>query len=68
MTNYMHCVLKHGDGSTQVSWIPSEFAEEGRYLKLKDRDGWKDGWQVVTAYPSILSEVLEIDDERKEVN
>lgn len=60
MTTHMHCVLKHGDGSTQVSWIPSEFATEGRYLKLKENGVWKDGWEVVKAYPGVMdSDVIQ---------
>jgi hypothetical protein len=31
----------------QMSWLPSEFAREGRILKLRDDEGnWDDGWVV----------------------
>ena len=30
-----------------VSWIPDQFAERGRVVKLKADDGtWSDGWRV----------------------
>jgi len=51
---YKHAVLKKNNGDTQVSWIPAEFAVEGRYLKLKENDKWVDGWQVITAYPALV--------------
>ena len=58
MNTHMHCVLQR-NGSTQVSWIPSEFAQEGRYLKLKENGQWTDGWKVVKAYPSVIdSEII----------
>lgn len=34
----------------QTSWIPSEFAVEGKILKLRDSDGaWDNGWKVAKA-------------------
>lgn len=32
-----------------VSWIPQEFAEVGRKLKLKNNGVWESGWVVETA-------------------
>ena len=58
MTTHMHCVLKRVDGATQVSWIPSEFAQEGRYLKLKENGVWENGWQVVEAYPGVMDSIV----------
>lgn len=42
----------------QVAWIPEEFAEKGRVLKIRDRGTeWEDGWKVITtADVSIDSE------------
>ena len=51
---YKHAVLKKNNGETQVSWIPAEFAQEGRYLKLKENGKWVDGWEVVKAYPAMV--------------
>jgi predicted transcriptional regulator len=57
MENMMkHAVLQHEEtGATQVSWIQAKFAEEGRYLKLKENGVWTDGWIVKKAYPSLIS-------------
>lgn len=30
----------------QVSWIPDQFAEVGRVLKLRSDGVWDDGWEV----------------------
>ena len=56
MTNtqtHMHAVLRKSDGATQTSWIPSNFAEVGRYLKLKENGVWTDGWEVIKTYPAV---------------
>jgi hypothetical protein len=55
-TNYthLHCVLER-NGSTQVSFIPSKFAQKGRYLKLKEDGKWIDGWLVTATYPPLIS-------------
>ena len=39
-TTYTQCLLKRGK-STQTSWIPGKFAHIGKFVKLKDEDGWK---------------------------
>lgn len=38
--NHCQCKLKRGD-TYQVSWIPEKYAKVGKYLKLKDDDGWE---------------------------
>ena len=47
---YRQCrlVKRIPDGEcVQMSWLPSEFAREGRILKLRDDEGnWDDGWVV----------------------
>jgi len=53
MTDFMRqCEMERArpDGSreTTTSFIPEEFAQVGRYLKLKDNDQWVDGWKVVS--------------------
>ena len=43
--NHRQCKLKKGD-TYQVTWIPEKYAKIGKYLQLKDDDGW----QVVEIY------------------
>jgi hypothetical protein len=40
MTYYRQCVLVKR-ATQQVAWIPEEFAVVGKYVKLKEDDGWK---------------------------
>lgn len=52
ITTYRQCRLhKQMDGKrtmVQVAWIPSQFATQGRTLKIRDRDGeWINGWKVI---------------------
>lgn len=37
---YKQCTLQKGN-TIQTSWIPEEFAKSGKYIRLKDDDGWK---------------------------
>ena len=69
MNTMMHAVLKRGD-ETQVSFIPSQFAQEGRYLKLKNRSNgsWEDGWRVAKAYPPLISADIVVERERDYAN
>lgn len=44
MTYYRQCTLTMKDGpmtAVQVAWIPEEFATVGKYLKIKEQDGWR---------------------------
>ena len=36
---YVQCNLQKGFEEI-TSWIPKKFAKKGRYLKIKDNDGW----------------------------
>ena len=54
---HTQCHLRKGN-VTQVSWIPTEHAVVGKYVKLKEtklndrglaEDVWEDGWLVVTS-------------------
>ena len=54
---HTQCHLQRGN-VIQVSWIPSDYANVGEYVKLKEskinekgikEDVWEDGWQVITA-------------------
>ena len=56
-STHTQCHLRRGN-VTQVSWIPTDHAVIGKYVKLKEtklndrgikEDVWEDGWQVVTA-------------------
>ena len=38
--NSRQCKLKKGN-TYQTSWIPDKFAKVGKYIKLKDDDGWE---------------------------
>ncbi len=59
-TNEMQtqCRLERGQAK-QTSWIPSEFATEGRIVDLKDRRGfWSEGWRVAKVYSSMPAAVI----------
>ena len=45
---YTQCTLKRKNATT-VSWIPSKFAKNGKFLKLMNDSGeWVDGWEVIS--------------------
>lgn len=50
---YRQCVLRRpiaGGHQQTTSWLPLQFADVGRRLRLKDDDGnWEGGWEVVAA-------------------
>lgn len=52
------CRLRRVDGATQVSWIPTEKAVVGKFVKLKERGVWENGWEVVHVYSHALSEYV----------
>jgi len=37
---YRQCVLRKNN-TVIVSWLPEKYAKRGKYVKLKDIDGWK---------------------------
>jgi len=42
-----------------ISWLPEQFAEPRRVLKLKNEDGsWTDGWVVQETYGSNTQEFV----------
>jgi hypothetical protein len=59
---YTQCrlVKKIRDGeSIQMSYIPSEFAKEGRIVKIRDEEGgWDDGWVIRNVGGSLTEEQL----------
>jgi len=40
MTYYRQCVLCRNT-ERQVAWIPEQFANQDKYLRIRDEDGWK---------------------------
>lgn len=40
MTYYRQCALVKGT-TQQVAWLPEEFAVVGKYVILKEDDGWQ---------------------------
>jgi len=70
---HTQCHLRRGN-VTQVSWIPSDYANVREYVKLKEsklnekgikEDIWEDGWEVVSAggqtFPSKYIQARERD-------
>lgn len=60
-TLYRQCLLrKHVDHTTtqsQVTWLPDQYAVQGRVLKLRYADGtWVDGWVVKVAGTEAVPE------------
>lgn len=55
--SHTQCLLSKGKTS-QVSWIPSDFATKGKYVKLRRRgdESWDDGWLVVETWTTMDSE------------
>lgn len=47
------CVLRNKN-RWQVAWIPSEFARKGKYLKLREEDGWC--VEMVGTYQKVVQE------------
>ena len=38
--NYKQCTLRRGTVQ-QVAWIPSKFAVVGKFLRVRDENGWQ---------------------------
>lgn len=41
------------DNRTEVAFIPSKYAVEGSYIRIKQNKVWSDGWLVAQAYNSL---------------
>lgn len=39
MQTHIQCTVRCGDVH-DVCWLPSKFAVEGKYIRIKDEDGW----------------------------
>jgi hypothetical protein len=59
---YRQCrlVKKVRDGEAiQTSYLPAEFAREGRIVKLREEDGgWDDGWVIRVVGGSLTEDQL----------
>ena len=59
---YRQCRLVkkvRGGEAIQTSYIPDEFAREGRIVKLREDDGgWDDGWVIRSVGGSLTEEQL----------
>lgn len=59
---YRQCRLVkkiRGGESIQTSYLPAEFAREGRVVKLRDPDGaWDDGWVIRVVGGSLTEDQL----------
>lgn len=37
--HYTQCLLEKGN-QTQTTWVPSIYAQKGKYIKISNTDGW----------------------------
>ena len=63
MEFYRQCALKRGSTS-QVAWIPEEFARVGKVLRIKEQDGW----MVLSVSPTRESRDVLSDREREHIH
>lgn len=49
-TTFRQCEVRRGN-AIRLTWIPAEYAVEGRNLRLRDNGKWSEGWLVVSVYP-----------------
>lgn len=54
---YKQCWLKKNN-TIQVAWIPSKFAKVGKYVELKEKDVWDNGWAVTNVGASMSVEEI----------
>ena len=61
---YRQCRLVkkiRGGESIQTSYLPAEFAREGRIVKIREDDGsWDDGWVIRLVGGSLTEEQLAV--------
>lgn len=53
---YRQCALQKGN-SHHMAWIPEQFAVEGKFIRIKDDDGWR-----VNSVGSDVKTAVEADD------
>ena len=54
---YTQCALVK-NGAVEVAWIPTKFANKGKHIKLKQDEGWDDGWLVQETYTKQEAQYL----------
>jgi hypothetical protein len=54
---YTQCALAKR-GSVGVVWIPTKFANKGKFIKIKQGDAWDDGWLVEETYTARDAQYL----------
>lgn len=57
------CEMKRSVGFeaivVKVAWIPEKFAKVGKYLKIRQKGEWVDGWLITAVYEHrMLNEEL----------
>ena len=59
--NYTQCHIQK-QTKHDIAWIPSKFAEIGKYIKIKIDGIWDNGWKIIKTY-SVNSESRVLDHE-----
>lgn len=66
---YRQCTMRRKNRGEYVAWIPEKFAEVGRWLELKMKDGrWQNHWQVIYVGSSKREESYLVAHERDYLN
>ena len=52
---YCQCLLEK-NGDLLTTWIPKKFAVVDKILKIKNDDGWDNGWKVIKVGELLLNE------------
>lgn len=51
---YRQCDLRRVNGQRDTAWIPEEYAQKGKYLRI----GKENGWRVVAVYARAPASIL----------
>ena len=52
---YQQCVLSKRNVTT-FSWVPVKNIKRGAILKIKENNEWSEGWKIVQAYGTKITE------------
>lgn len=57
--SHTQCLLRRGNAQ-QVTWLPTKFANQGKYVKLRKRGSevWDDGWLVAEVWTKLDSDYV----------
>lgn len=58
---YTQCMLSKETSEGRIfqhSWIPKIFAKLNNIVRLKEENGWSDGWKVEKVYSTEESKVI----------